>query len=88
MHNSSKWSGVPTKYYMNERMTNETLSWDKHIEGRARKLSTACYIIRSAKIYMSTSSLKTIYYAVFNSLMTYGIIFWGISSLGATIFRL
>jgi hypothetical protein len=37
---------------------------------------------------MSTLSLKTIYYALFHSLMTYGIIFWGNSPLGATIFRL
>jgi hypothetical protein len=48
----------------------------------------ACYIIRSAKTYISTSSLKTIYYAHFHSLMNYGIIFWGNSALGATIFWL
>jgi hypothetical protein len=34
---------------------NETLSWDNYIEALAKKLSMACYIIRSAKIYMSTS---------------------------------
>jgi hypothetical protein len=67
---------------------NETLSWDNHIKALAKKLNTACYIIRSAKTYMSTSSLKTIYYALFHSLMTYGIIFCGNSALGATIFRL
>jgi hypothetical protein len=70
---------------------NETLSWDNHIEELAKKkkkLGTACYIIRSAKTYMSISSLKTIYYALFHSLMTCGIIFWGNSALGATIFRL
>jgi hypothetical protein len=67
---------------------NETLSWDNHTEALAKKLGMACYIIRSAKTYMSTSSLKTIYYALFHSLMTYGIIFWGNSALGATILRL
>jgi hypothetical protein len=67
---------------------NETLSWDNHIEAHAKRLGTACYIIRSTRIYMSTSSLKTIYYALFHSLMTYGIIFWGNSTLGASIFRL
>jgi hypothetical protein len=45
--------------------TNEALSWDKNIETLARKLSTACYLIRSAKTYTSTSLLKTIYYAFF-----------------------
>jgi hypothetical protein len=28
---------------------NEMLSWDNHIEALAKKLSMACYIIRSAK---------------------------------------
>jgi hypothetical protein len=54
---------------------NETLSWDNNNEALAKKLGMACYIIRSAKTYMSTSSLKTIYYTLFHSLMTYGIIF-------------
>jgi hypothetical protein len=71
-----------------EMSMNENLSWDNHIEALTKKLSTACYIIRSAKIYMSTSSLKIISYAFFHSLMTYGIIFWGNAPLGATIFRL
>jgi hypothetical protein len=55
---------------------NETLPWDNHIEALAKKLSMACYIIRSTKIYMSITSLKIIYYAFFHSLMIYGIIFW------------
>jgi hypothetical protein len=67
---------------------NESLSWDNHIEALAITLSMSCYIIRSAKTYVSTSSLKTIYYALFHSLMTYRIIFWGNSPLGATIFCL
>jgi hypothetical protein len=53
-----------------------------------KKLSMTCYIIIGAKTYVSTSSLKKFYYAHFHSLMTYGIIFWGNSSLAATIFRL
>jgi hypothetical protein len=67
---------------------NETLSWDNYIEALAKKLSMARYIIRSAKTYMSTLSLKAIYYTLIHSLMNYGIVFWGNSSLGATIFRL
>jgi hypothetical protein len=67
---------------------SETLSWDNHIEVLAKKLSMACYIIRSAKTYTSTSSLKMIYRAFFHYLMTYGIIFWGNSPQGDTIFRL
>jgi hypothetical protein len=48
-----------TKYLGVSR--NETLSWDNHTEALAKKLSRPCYIIRSAKTYMSTSSQTTIY---------------------------
>jgi len=54
-----------------------TLSWNNHIDLLMKKLSTACYIIRNAKTYMSAFSLKVIYYAFFHSAMSYGIIFWG-----------
>jgi hypothetical protein len=35
-----------------------TLSWNNHIDLLVKKLSTARYIIRNAKTYMSASSLK------------------------------
>jgi len=44
---------------------SNTLSWNNHIDLLMKKLSKACYIIRNAKIYMSVSSLKVIYYAFF-----------------------
>jgi len=53
-----------------------------------KKLSTACYIVRNAKTYMSALSLKVIYYACFHSTMGYGIIFWGNSSHSSIIFRI
>jgi hypothetical protein len=65
---------------------NENLSWDNHIEILIRKLSMAGYIIRSAKTYMSTSTLIIIYHAFFHSLMIYGIIFWGNSPHSKKIF--
>jgi len=37
---------------------DNTLSWNNHIDLLVKKLSTACYIIRSAKTYMSASSSK------------------------------
>ena len=67
---------------------NNTLSWKHHIDLLMKKLSTACYIIRSAKTHMSALSLKVIYYAFFHSVMSYGIIFWGNSSHSYIIFRI
>ena len=67
---------------------DKTLSWNNHIELLIKKLSMACYIIRSTKAYMSASSIKLIYYAFFHWVMSYGIIFWGNSLHSSTIFRL
>ena len=53
-----------------------------------KKLSKACYKIRNAKTYMSVSSLKVIYYALFHLVMSYGIIFWGNSLHSSIIFRI
>jgi len=44
---------------------DNTLSWNNHIDLLVEKLSTACYISRNAKTYMSASSLKMIYYPFF-----------------------
>ena len=44
---------------------NNTLSWNNHIDLIMKKLSTACYIIRNAKTYMSVSSLKVTYCVFF-----------------------
>jgi len=67
---------------------DNTLSWNNHIDLLVIKLSTACYIIRNAKLYMSVSSLKVIYYAFFYSVMGYGIIFWGNLLHSFIIFRI
>ena len=65
-----------------------TLSWKNHIDLLVKKLCTACYKLQNAKTYMSTSSLKMIYYAFFHSAMSYGIMFWGNLSHSSMIFRL
>ena len=67
---------------------NNTLSWNNHIDLLEKKLSKSCYIIRNAKTYMSAPSLKTIYYAFFHLVMSYGIIFWGNSCDRSLIFKL
>ena len=54
-----------------------TLSWDNHIDLFMKKLSTAGYIIRNAKDYVSAYSSKIIYHHFFHSAMSYGIAFWG-----------
>jgi hypothetical protein len=47
----------------------------KHTESLKGKLNKACYIIRKAKQYISTHTLKMLYYAFFHSNITYSLIF-------------
>jgi hypothetical protein len=52
------------------------------------KLSRACYVIGVSKQYVSLSPLRMIYFSYFHTLMSYGIIFWGISTYSMNIFKL
>jgi hypothetical protein len=54
---------------------DSTLSWRTHIEQLISKLSTACYVIRSIKPYMSHTTLIMVYYSIFHSIMNCGLIF-------------
>ena len=67
---------------------NNNLSWKKHIESIKYKLSSACYVMRLVKPYVTANTLKVIYYSYFHSIMTYGLIFWGNYPDSMKIFRL
>ena len=66
----------------------DSLSWKDHITQLIPKLSTACYILRCIRPYMSLEALKCVYHSYFHSLLSYGLIFWGNSSFSSHIFRL
>jgi hypothetical protein len=67
---------------------DSTISWKKHIESLKGKLNKACYVIRKAKKYITTHTLKMLYYAFFHSNITYGLIFWGNSTNSSHVFKL
>jgi len=52
------------------------------------KLSKASYIIRSLKPLLLFESLKTVYFSTVHSIISYGIIFWGISTHSKIIFKI
>jgi hypothetical protein len=52
---------------------NNNLSWKTHTECIKSKLSSACYAMMSFKPYVSTNTMKIIYYSYFHSVMTYGL---------------
>jgi hypothetical protein len=66
----------------------DTLNWSCHINSIIPKLSSACYIMRNLKPIMLFNTLKTVYYSHFNSILSYGLPFWGNSCHSIKIFRL
>lgn len=67
---------------------DNTLSWKHHIEHMIPKLSSACFAIRTLKFLKSINILKSVYFAYFHSIMSYGLIFWGNSCESKNIFLL
>ena len=67
---------------------NDTLNWKTHIESILPKLSMACYAMRTIKPYMSLESLRIVYHCTFNSVINYGLPFWGISPHCKRIFTI
>jgi len=70
---------------------HDSINWSCHIEYIIPKLSSACYIRRSIKPFMSPNTLKTIYYSyttIFNAIISFGLPFWGNSPHAIKIFRM
>jgi uncharacterized protein YlbG (UPF0298 family) len=65
-----------------------SLPWEGHIEEVIKKLSTACYMLRNIKPFVSRNILKIIHYSYFQSVMTYGLMYWGSSSSVDRVFRM
>jgi hypothetical protein len=55
----------------------EDLSWTTHTQYVCQKLSKIIYLIKSLRDTVSRAVLINVYYAKFESVLKYGIIFWG-----------
>jgi hypothetical protein len=64
-----------SEYKISSQIENH-INWKKRIEEMILKLSGACYADRSMVHISNISTLKSIYFAFFHSVMKYGI-FWG-----------
>jgi hypothetical protein len=56
---------------------HDSINWSYHIEYIIPKLSSACYIMRSIKPFVSSNTLKIVYYSYFNAIISYALPFWG-----------
>ena len=66
--NSAKFLGIHI---------NEHLDWSGHINILTKKLNSICYGIRITGKYMNQKTLRILYFANFESILKYGILFWG-----------
>lgn len=67
---------------------NNKLDWSSHIEHLLKKLNSFAYLIRELKRTCSTEVARTAYFAHVESLIRYGIIFWGNSTKAIKIHRI
>jgi histone acetyltransferase (RNA polymerase elongator complex component) len=67
---------------------NKALLWSQHGDHIATKLCSACCALRNVKHIAPQSTLRTIYYAYIHSILNYGIILLGRSSIINKLFVL
>lgn len=56
---------------------DESLTWEAHIDSVAKKLNSAYYAIMQLKTSLSIKYLKSVYYAMVYSVLSYNVIVWG-----------
>ena len=57
------------------------LTWQPHIDNISKKLSKCCGMVFKLRHYVPLSTLKVLYYGMFNSVLQYSLINWGRASL-------
>ena len=69
-------------------VVDNNLNWSGHVEHISKKLSSIIFLIRQLKPVLGLDTLKSAYFSLFHSHLTYAIILWGNSSHSIKIFRL
>jgi hypothetical protein len=65
------------RYAAAEKLGRYCVKINEHIDLVINKLTAVCFMIRSVRPYMVDSSMMKIYYSLFHSILSYGIVFWG-----------
>jgi hypothetical protein len=53
------------------------LSWETRLNCLLSKLGTVCFIMRKLSHVLNIESLRVVYFAYFQSVILYGLVFWG-----------
>ena len=67
---------------------NENLSWNDHVEKLNNKLSSLCFAFYRLQGCVTRETLISLYHAKIQSILQYGVILWGNSSLCKSTFRI
>lgn len=59
---------------------DEKLTWEGHVDYVTTRLSGVCFLIRQMKSTVSFNILRLMYFSLAQSILSYGLIFWGSSS--------
>lgn len=65
---------------------SESLDWLPHIQTLAPRLLSGCFMLRRLKLLVSPSTLLMVYHSYIQSIISYAVLFWGISSHAKRIF--
>lgn len=66
---------------------DQNLNWKSHLENLAKKLSNSAFALYSLSQTVNAETLLIAYYGIAESILRYGLIFWGNSTDWETIFR-
>jgi len=67
---------------------DNNLSLHCHIDQMIPKLNETSHVIRSLKPLLSFETLNMVYFSIVHSIISYGIIFWGVSTHSKIIFKI
>lgn len=65
---------------------DQKLTWQSHIHSILPKLSHCCYLLKNIRHTVSIDVLRLVYFGLFQSIISYGVIFWGGASESDQVF--
>lgn len=67
---------------------DDRLTWSDHVKSISQKLCSTLFLLRQLTYITNTVTLKTAYFSLFHSVISYGVLIWGNSAHAIKIFRL
>lgn len=61
---------------------DQNLTWNKHVDNVCGKLSSGLYVLKRMSQISEDKTIRTTYFALFESHLRYGLAVWGYSSVG------